>query len=163
MDLLDVLLPGPGDVASVLAVLRAYGEPEPITLTAADVEELHEAALALYEVFAAPDVDRAAEVLNELLARHARAPRLTTHGGTFPWHLHVDSHDDAPWGEWLLTSSCLALAVLLADRQARPGGICASASCRKSFVDTGSGGPRRYCSARCATRERVAAHRKRAR
>ncbi|SFK35884.1 Conserved protein containing a Zn-ribbon-like motif, possibly RNA-binding [Amycolatopsis sacchari] len=158
-DLVNLLVPGEPSPAEVADVLRAHGEPEPIELTEADVRELREAAFVLREIFAAEDVDQAAARLNAALARHARPPRLTTHGGTSGWHLHVDSSDDAPWGEWLLTSSCLALAVALAQRQAPPGGVCAAAGCGRSFVDSGRGGPRRYCSARCATRERVAAHR----
>lgn len=143
----------------VVAVLRMYGEPEPVELSAADLADLRQAAQRLREVFGADDVSRAAELINGLLAGRAHAPRLTTHGGESGWHLHVDSSDDAPWGEWFLTSSCLALAVLLAERQQPPGGICASASCGRPFVNTGRGSARRYCSARCGTRERVAAHR----
>jgi hypothetical protein len=74
-------------------------------------------------------------------------------------HLHVDGSDDAPWAEWFLTSSCLALAVLLAERQAPPGGFCQSSSCGRPFVNVGRGTARRYSSAACGTRERVAAHR----
>ena len=111
------------------------------------------------EVFAAGDARTAAERINQLLAGHARPPRLTTHDGTSGWHLHVDGGDDAPWAEWFLTSSCLALAVLLAERQAPPGGFCASVSCGKPFVNVGRGAARRYCSAACGTRERVARHR----
>ena len=81
------------------------------------------------------------------------------YGGASGWHVHVDSSDDAPWGEWFLTSSCLALAVLLAERQSLPAGICASPSCGRPFVNVGRGAARRYCSATCGTRERVAAHR----
>jgi predicted RNA-binding Zn ribbon-like protein len=154
-DLLDALL----NDEDVVAVLRVYGEPEPIELSAADLADLRQAAHLLREVFAADDVSRAAELINELLASRAHAPRLTSHDGQFGWHLHVDSSDDAPWGEWFLTSSCLALAVLLAERQQPPGGICASPSCGRPFVNTGRGSARRYCSARCGTRERVAAYR----
>jgi predicted RNA-binding Zn ribbon-like protein len=161
-DLLAVLLPGPGrpaGPAALIAVLRKYGEPEPIDLSDADLAELRQAALLLREVFAAGDAGTAANRLNGLLAGRAHPPRLTTHGGTSGWHLHVDGDDDAPWAEWFLTSSCLALAVLLAGRQAPPGGLCASASCGKPFVNVGRGPARRYCSAPCATRERVARHR----
>ncbi|TNC23953.1 CGNR zinc finger domain-containing protein [Amycolatopsis alkalitolerans] len=158
-DLVNLLAPGPPPVEAVVEVLRAYGEPEPIELTEGDVREMREAALVLREIFAARDVDQAAESLNAALAEYACPPRLTTHGGTFAWHLHADSSDDTPWGEWLLTSSCLALAFLLTERQAPPGGLCAAPGCGRSFVDTGRGSPRRYCSPRCATRERVAAHR----
>jgi len=49
--------------------------------------------------------------------------------------------------------------VLLAERQAPPGGFCASPSCGKPFVNVGRGTSRRYCSAACGTRERVARHR----
>lgn len=159
-DLVTVLLRDRPEVEQVAAVLRAHGETDLADLFARDVREMREAALSLHEVFAAADVDQAANLLNNLLAGHARPPRLTTHGGTFGWHLHVDGDDDGPWGEWLLTSSCLGLAVLLTESQACPGGLCASPSCRKPFVDVGGGSPQRYCSPRCATRERVAAHRK---
>jgi predicted RNA-binding Zn ribbon-like protein len=64
-----------------------------------------------------------------------------------------------PPGEWLLTSSALALAVLLAERQAPPAGICASPTCGRPFVNVGRGSARRYCPAACGTRQRVAAHR----
>ncbi|WP_199433573.1 CGNR zinc finger domain-containing protein [Qaidamihabitans albus] len=159
-DLVEVLLRESADTADIARVLLAHGENEPLGLTAADVPEMREVAGALYDVFAAATTGAAADRLNELLARHAHPPRLTTHGGEHAWHLHVDSRDDAPWGEWLLTSSCLALAVLLADRQRPPGGVCASPACRRPFADAGGGSPRRYCSTRCATRERVAAHRR---
>ena len=161
-DLLAVLLPSPGrpaGPAALIAVLRKYGEPEPIEISATDLADLRRAALVLRDVFAAGDADTAADRLNELLAGRAHPPRLTTHGGASGWHLHVDSDDDAPWAEWFLTSSCLALAVLLAERQAPPGGFCASPSCGKTFVNTGRGAARRYCSAGCGTRERVARHR----
>jgi predicted RNA-binding Zn ribbon-like protein len=150
----------PGQREQVLAVLRAHGEPEPIELTEADTAELRQAAGELLDVFTAANMTEAAERINRLLTVHARPPRLTTHGGQAAWHVHVDSRDDAPWGEWFLTSSCLALALLLAERQATPAGICASPSCGRPFVNTGRGSVRRYCSTACGTRERVAAHRK---
>ena len=170
-DILAVLLPraGPrnrrlppgsaGERAAVIEVLRAHGEPEPIEISTAGLDSLRKAALELREVFTAGDVTAAADTINGLLAGRAHPPRLTAHGGTSGWHLHVDGSDDAPWGEWFLTSSCLALAVLLAERQARPAGICASPSCGRPFANVGRGAARRYCSATCGTRERVAAHR----
>jgi hypothetical protein len=173
-DIIDVLVPRPGsrDEAArlampeppderqrLIAVLRAYGEPGPIEISDADLVALREAAFDLREVFAATDAATAAGRINDLLAGRAHPPRLTTHGGESSWHLHVDSSDDAPWAEWFLTSSCLALAVLLTERQAPPGGFCGSQSCGKPFVNVGRGNARRYCSTACGTRERVAAHR----
>ncbi|SFQ34813.1 CGNR zinc finger domain-containing protein [Amycolatopsis arida] len=161
-DLVAVLVLAEPTVPAVSEVLLRHGEREPLGLTERDLVPLRAAAVDLRRVFAAEDVDEAAALLNELLARHAHPPRLTTHGGAHDWHLHVDSRDDASWDEWLRTSSALALAVLLAERQQAPGGICAARGCGRPFVTAGSGSPRRYCSSRCATRERVAAHRRRA-
>ena len=172
-DMLAILLPREGigssqvrsasvlaaERAALVAVLRAYGEPEPVEISDADLGGLRQAAIPLGEVFAAGDAATAAGRINALLSGRARPPRLTTHGGTSGWHLHVDGSDDAPWPEWFLTSSCLALAVLLAERQAPPGGFCASPSCGRPFVNTGRGAVRRYCSPACGTRERVARHR----
>ena len=179
-DIIDVLVPRPGsrDEAArlampqspeerqspderqrLIAVLRAYGEPGPIEISDAGLAALRQAAADLREVFAATDAATAAGRINDLLAGRAHPPRLTTHGGESGWHLHVDSNDDAPWAEWFLTSSCLALAVLLTERQAPPGGFCGSLSCGKPFVNVGRGSARRYCSPACGTRERVAAHR----
>jgi len=167
-DILAVLLPRAGnrlrpssqdELAELIGVLRAHGEPEPIEISAAELAGLRQAAFQLREVFTAGDVATAADRINGLLAGRAHPPRLTAHGGTSGWHLHVDSHDDAPADEWFLTSSCLALAVLLAERQAPPAGICQSPSCARPFVNVGRGSTRRYCSPTCGTRERVAAHR----
>jgi predicted RNA-binding Zn ribbon-like protein len=173
-DIIDVLVPRPGSRDEIarraeprpldererlIAVLRAHGEPGLIEISDADLAALRQAALDVREVFAATDVATAADRINELLAGRAHPPRLTSHGGESGWHLHVDSSDDAPWAEWFLTSSCLALAVLLAERQSPPAGLCGSSSCGKPFVNVGRGAARRYCSATCGTRERVAAHR----
>jgi len=167
-DILAVLLPragnrlapgSPGERDAVIEVLEVHGEPSPVEVSPADLEGLRRAALELREVFTAGDVATAADRINGLLAGRAHPPRLTTHGGASGWHLHVDSSDDAPWDEWLLTSSALALAVLLAERQAPPAGICASPTCGRPFVNVGRGSARRYCSAACGTRQRVAAYR----
>ncbi|WP_290052488.1 CGNR zinc finger domain-containing protein [Amycolatopsis solani] len=157
VDLLNVLLPEP-DPAAVARVLREHGETD---VSDVDVPDLHAAALELRAVFAAGDVASAASVLNALFTKYARPPRLTDHEEGYGWHLHVDAADDGPWGAWLVTSSALGLASLLAERQDVPGGLCASPSCGKPFAHTGGGSLRKFCSPRCATRERVAAHRAR--
>ncbi|MEU9336085.1 CGNR zinc finger domain-containing protein [Streptomyces sp. NPDC048290] len=158
--LLNVLSVDPPSPDAVAAVLRDHGEDVPSTPTPADVEEMRSAAALLREVFAARDVDEGAAVLNRLLREHTGPLRLTAHGGATPWHPHLDRDDDGPFGAWLLASSCLALTVLLWDHQRLPGRVCASPSCTDVFIAHGSGPDRRYCSRRCATRERVAAHRR---
>ncbi len=158
--LISVLAGDRPDPAEVADVLRAYGEPDPVDLTTRDVAKMRAAASLLRRVFAAGHADDAAAILNQLLRDHTGPLRLTSHGGSTPWHPHLDREDDAPWDEWLLASSCMALAVLVWDRQRPPGRICASPTCQNAFITQGSGPERRYCSRRCATRERVAAHRR---
>ncbi|MFB9474094.1 CGNR zinc finger domain-containing protein [Nonomuraea salmonea] len=140
-------------------VLRAYGELDPIEVTEQDVAAMRTAAALLRDVFAATDADAAATALNRLLREHTGPLRLTSHGGATPWHPHLDRDDDGPLGEWFLTSSCMALTVLVWDRQRPPGKVCAATGCRNVFIAQGSGQERHYCSRRCATRERVRAHR----
>ncbi|MBB3725947.1 CGNR zinc finger domain-containing protein [Nonomuraea dietziae] len=149
--------PTPGVIAELL---REHGEVGSVDLSPSDVAEMRAAAVLLREVFAAAHVDVAASLLNRLLRQSLGTVRLTSHGGLTPWHPHLDSDDDAPWGEWFLASSCMALMVLIWDHQRPPGGLCASSSCRNVYLTQGSGLPRRYCSRRCATRERVASHRR---
>ncbi|CAL9666711.1 CGNR zinc finger domain-containing protein [Streptomyces sp. Tu 3180] len=158
--LINALAEDRPDPAGVADVLREYGETDPIDLTARDVAGMRAAAALLRQVFAAEHADDAAATLNRLLQDHTGALRLTSHGGNAPWHPHLDHDDNAPWDEWLLASSCMALTVLVWDRQRPPGRICTSPSCRNVFITQGSGPERRYCSRRCATRERVAAHRR---
>ncbi|MFE0688344.1 CGNR zinc finger domain-containing protein [Streptomyces xiamenensis] len=106
--------------------------------------------------------DRAAHALNHILADCGARPRLSRHDGQ-PWHLHVDRGDDAGWADWFLASSALALAQVLTEYGRAAWGTCASPRCGALFLGTGPGSPRRYCSPACASRERVAAHRRRMR
>ncbi|WP_219412571.1 CGNR zinc finger domain-containing protein [Pseudonocardia nigra] len=161
--LLNVLSAPRPDVDEVGDVLRAHGETDPLHLTDADVAAMRAVAGRLRAVFAAHDLEDVVRALNHLLAACPGPIRLTSHEGDSPWHLHLDGHDDAEWGEWFLASSTLALAVLVADRQIRPGGACAAPGCESVFASERSGSTRRFCSRRCATRDRVAAHRRRAR
>jgi predicted RNA-binding Zn ribbon-like protein len=143
-------------IARLNETLEVYGEHA--TVTTADLDELKTVGRRLYEVFETQNIEDAVTLLNDILKKFANQPRLSAHDGS-AWHLHVDSSDNAPWAEWFATSSALALATLLAERQRNPGGLCASVGCGKPFIDSGKGGVRIYCSSKCATRERVAAYR----
>ncbi|MFE1412180.1 CGNR zinc finger domain-containing protein [Streptomyces sp. NPDC085524] len=152
--------------AALAELLAAHGE-RPADLTGeafpeAGAAELRAAARRMGEVLAERDEDRAAEALNALFAECATRPRLTRHDG-HPWHLHVDRGEGAGWGDWFLASGALALAQLLTECGRIAWGACAAAGCGSFFLATGPGSPRRYCSTTCATRARVAAHRRRKR
>lgn len=140
------------------SLLREYGEPQP-DLNSTDIRELRHGAQDIYAIFRCPDMGSTVEHINALLARYATSPRLTSHDNS-PWHLHVDATDNAPWRTWFVSSSAMALAILASEKQRPPGGICASPSCERPFINLGQGGGRRYCSSRCSTRERVASHRR---
>jgi predicted RNA-binding Zn ribbon-like protein len=148
-----------GLVIQLNKTLNEYGEKSKLAII--DLEDLMVVAQKLLAIFSTLDTEKAVSLLNDLLKEYASAPRLSSHGNS-SWHIHVDSNDRAPWDEWLATSSTLALAILLAEKQRNPGGLCASPTCRRPFIDLGKGGGRSYCSPKCATRERVAAYRKRA-
>ncbi|MFE2725561.1 CGNR zinc finger domain-containing protein [Kitasatospora sp. NPDC059327] len=153
----------PRDVA--VPLLARHGEdPRDLAETAlsdADLLELRDAALRMAGILTEEDTDRAAVALNETLADHAGAPRLSRHDG-HPWHLHVD-RSDAGWADWFLASGSLALAQILTEHGRATWGECAAPTCRTLYLGTGPGSPRRYCSATCASRARVAEHRRRKR
>ncbi|WP_033255176.1 CGNR zinc finger domain-containing protein [Kitasatospora phosalacinea] len=151
----------PREVATALLVRHGERPQElaPDGFSAADLRELRDAARRMADLLAEPDPDLAAAALNAVLAEHAVAPRLSRHGG-HSWHLHAD-REDAGWGEWFLASSALALAHLLTEHGRPPWGECAATGCRTLHLHTGPGSPRRYCSPTCASRTRVAAHRRR--
>ncbi|MEU9859966.1 CGNR zinc finger domain-containing protein [Streptomyces sp. NPDC047971] len=146
-------------------LLAQHGEdPRDLTETAfteGDADELRTAVVRISGVLTETDPDRAAEDLNSLLSAHAGPPRLSRHDG-HPWHLHVDRGDDTGWADWFLAAGALALAQLLTEHGRITWGACASARCATLYPGTGPGSAQRYCSPTCASRERVAAHRRRA-
>ncbi|WP_181789218.1 CGNR zinc finger domain-containing protein [Streptomyces phytophilus] len=151
------------DLARLLA---AHGETPadlaPAAFTDADAEALRGAARRMTAVLTEPDADRAAAALNDVFAECGALPRLSRHGD-HPWHLHADRGDDAGWADWFLASGALALAQILTEYGQPPWGECAAPDCTVLYLGTGPGSARRYCSTACASRTRVAAHRRRRR
>ncbi|MEV7413953.1 CGNR zinc finger domain-containing protein [Streptomyces sp. NPDC089919] len=167
VDLADEVRRRPDAPREALAALLARHGEHPADLTeaafsAADAAELRAAAARMGALLAEPDADRAAAALNALFEECGARPRLTRHQG-HAWHLHVDRGEDAGWGEWFLASGALALAGILTEYGRVTWGTCAATGCGAYFLGTGPGSARRYCSTACASRERVAAHRRRLR
>lgn len=142
-------------IQPVRQALKAYGENHP-EVSLDDLTSMAQACCQLYPVFGERDASRAANLLNDILRLNGGPPRRTSHDNS-AWHLH----SDAPWGQWLLASSALALAVLMAERQKNAAGRCQAAGCGRPVIDSGRGPGRRFGSSRCATRVRVAAYRQR--
>ncbi|MFD0689387.1 CGNR zinc finger domain-containing protein [Actinomadura fibrosa] len=151
---------------ALAALLVRHGEaPADVAagaFTEDDAAALRAAVARLTAVLTETDPDRAALAVNDLLVGCGARPRLSRHDG-HAWHLHVDRGDDASWAEWLTASSALALAQIISESGGPAWGECAASGCARLFLGTGPGSARRFCSPACATRERVAAHRRRAR
>ncbi len=115
-------------------------------------------AASLVGILELSDEDRAAEAINDLLDRYPARPRLVRLPGR-PWSLHSRAPHGTEPARWLLSTAALALALWFSERGYCAWGRCAAPGCRNYFIDTGRRSPQRYCSPRCGTRVRVAAHR----
>lgn len=167
IDIANAVRASPAPSRAELAELLARHGEHPRDLTErefseADAESLRAAAGRIVRVLVETDTDRAALALNALLAECGARPRLSRHHG-HAWHLHVDRGEDASWADWFLASGALALAQILTEYGRVTWGECAAAGCVTLYLGTGPGSARRYCSPACASRERVAAHRRRRR
>ncbi|MFF2962651.1 CGNR zinc finger domain-containing protein [Streptomyces sp. NPDC057963] len=148
---------GPANAADLRAVVERHGGP-PIALTDTTARELRDAAVSLIRILDLDDEDRAADAINTLLDRYPARPRLARLPGR-PWSLHAQAPHDAEPAHWLLSTAALALALWLGERGYCAWGRCAAPGCHRYFIDTGRRSPQRYCTPRCGTRVRVAAHR----
>ncbi|MFB7669633.1 CGNR zinc finger domain-containing protein [Kitasatospora sp. NPDC056138] len=157
-ELANTLRDDPGASAADLQdLLKRHGGP-PFRLTDADARELRQAATHLIRILAIHDEDEAAEAINTLLDRYPARPRLVRLPGR-PWSLHTQAPPTAGLTHWLLSTSALALGLWLSERGSCAWGRCSAPGCDHYFIDTGRRTPQRFCTPRCATRVRVAAHR----
>ena len=124
------------------------------------------AALApeLRAVFAAADaadLDAAAARVNALIEATSPRPQLDRDGtGAYRLHFHgPDDSFDRGWAAGIAAGLAIALGSDLAGRL----GVCAAPACDRVYVDTSRNGGRRFCSSRCQSRVKAAAHRARRR
>lgn len=135
-------------------------------VTDQDLVALRPVASGLREVLAAAvanDTPGVRSAVNSMLSAYPLRPRLSAGHDSEPnWHIHVADPDEPP-----ATEVAAAAAWGIAQAVVRLGlerwGQCADASCQSYFVDTSTNRAKRYCSARCANRVHVAAHRSRQR
>lgn len=132
----------------------AAAAPQPNELRA--VRRLRE---QLREVFAAEDAATAADILNEMLAKNSARPRLSIHSGS-P-HLHFEPVGTTA-AQWLGVVTAMGLATVVVEQGVERFGICTSDDCKDVYVDTSRNRSRRHCTTTCATRDNVAAFRRRA-
>jgi hypothetical protein len=123
------------------------------------MKKLQSELAAIVDASAAKDEARVVQLVNDALLRYPVTARLSDHSGQ-RWHLHVgDSHRSVP--EVLGAEALFGMAVLISELGADRLGRCRVPGCGRAFVDLSANHSRRYCSARCATRINVAAHRRR--
>ncbi|MEV0190140.1 CGNR zinc finger domain-containing protein [Kitasatospora purpeofusca] len=143
--------------AELQGVLERHGGP-PFRLTDADARELRAATDHLIRILGTREEDEAAEAINTLLDRYPARPLLVRLPGR-PWSLHTQAPPAAGLTHWLLSTAALALGLWLSERGSCAWGRCAAPGCDRFFIDAGRRDPQRFCTPRCATRVRVAAHR----
>jgi len=157
----EVVVPtGDGLVAEVASALSQGGRrPAPsadqaLALTATAVQ-----ARAVFVDVAEGQPDEAAARVNALLATTAARPRLDHVPGD-GWSLHFHGPDeslDVGWSAGIAAGLALALGSGLAGRL----GVCSADGCDRVYVDTSRNSRRRFCSTRCQSRVKAAAHRAR--
>ncbi|MFC7342342.1 CGNR zinc finger domain-containing protein [Saccharopolyspora griseoalba] len=126
----------------------------------AELEELRALRPVLRDLLSA-DRDRAADLVNEMLAEAAALPQLVRHGDE-DWHLHaIDA--DAPLARRVVVETAMAMVdVIRLDEMSRLS-LCADETCQGVLIDLTRNRSRRFCTTACANRNAVAAYRARAR
>ena len=153
---------GRSRVGVVAEALSGGGRRPRVTQDEAD--RLVGTAADLRAVFEAADeghLDSAAARVNALLATTRARPQLDT-SPDGRWSLHFHGADDSlvvGWAAGCASALALALGSDLAGRL----GVCDAPACDRVYVDESKNGTRRFCSARCQSRVKAAAHRSRQR
>jgi predicted RNA-binding Zn ribbon-like protein len=105
--------------------------------------------------------ERAAELVNGMLAEAGAVPRLVRHDA-LDWHVHAVAAD-APLTVRVTVETAMAMTdVIRTDEMSRLS-ICAEDDCQGLVLDLTRNRSRRFCSTACANRNAVAAYRARAR
>ncbi len=153
--------PPAGQRARIVHDLLARPDYDPrVDESAADgMVALAESLRVVFEAAARDDLDTAATAVNVLLREMGSVPQLDrARGGG--WTLHF--HGRKPglvvgWGAGIAAGLALAIGSDLAGRL----GVCQAAPCDRVYVDTSKNAGRRFCSTRCQSRVKAAAHRAR--
>jgi len=107
------------------------------------------------------DRDRAAELVNELLAEAQAVPQLRRHDG-LDWHIHAVP-SDAPLARRVAVEIAMAMIDLIRTDELSRLAVCIDDHCDGLVLDLSRNRSRRYCSTTCANRNAVAAYRARGR
>ncbi|MFF8816653.1 CGNR zinc finger domain-containing protein [Leucobacter sp. NPDC015123] len=148
----------PKPSSSWSALTEAHGDPL-LSELATQQEHVHAAVHALRSIFAIQDPGQAAAKLNQLLAECSTQPELAE----LPdgrWALRPSLTDTSTAATALTRVGAFVLATWLSERGRCAWGLCEATGCDRAFIDEGRRAAQRFCSTTCATRTRVALHRK---
>jgi predicted RNA-binding Zn ribbon-like protein len=126
----------------------------------AELESVRALRPVLRELLTA-DRDRAAELVNGLLAEAQAVPQLRRHDG-LEWHIHAVP-SDAPLSRRVAVEVAMAMIDLIRADELSRLSVCADDRCEGLVLDLSRNRSRRYCSTTCANRNAVAAYRARGR
>ncbi len=115
---------------------------------------------ALRELLTA-DRDRAAELVNAMLAEAGALPQLVRHDG-LDWHIHAVPRD-APLDRRIVVETAMAMVDVIRSDELSRLSLCADDRCGGLVLDLSRNRSRRFCSTTCANRNAVAAYRARGR
>ena len=107
------------------------------------------------------DRDRAAALVNTLLAEARAMPQLLRHDG-LEWHIHAVPAD-APLARRVAVETAMAMIDLIRADDLSRLSVCADSHCEGLVLDLSRNRSRRFCSTTCANRNAVAAYRARGR
>ncbi len=105
------------------------------------------------------DRDRAAAMVNSMLAEARALPQLVRHE-PFDWHLHAVAPDASLTARVTVETAMAMVDVIRADELSRLG-VCADDDCNGIVLDLSRNRSRRFCSTACGNRNSVAAYRAR--
>ncbi len=125
---------------------------------AAELESVRALRPVLRDVLLS-DRDRAADLVNGMLADTRAVPRLVRHE-PFDWHLHAVSPDASLVTRITVETAMAMVDVIRRDELSRLG-VCADDDCEGIVLDLSRNRSRRYCSTTCGNRNSVAAYRAR--
>ncbi len=107
------------------------------------------------------DRERAAELVNAMLAEADALPQLVRHDG-LDWHIHA-VHRDAPLDRRVAVETAMAMVDVIRTDELSRLSLCADDHCGGLVLDLSRNRSRRFCSRTCANRNAVAAYRARRR
>jgi predicted RNA-binding Zn ribbon-like protein len=174
-----VLLAHDTEAALLAAVTLVNSAAEPDTLTtmreldswyaehrytgrrdhdAAELAEVRALRPVLRELLTA-DRERAAALVNGMLAEARAVPQLVRHGDV-DWHLHAVPSDESLVRR-IVVETAMAMSDLVRTDELSRLSVCADEGCEGIVLDLTRNRSRRFCSTTCANRNAVAAYRAR--